>query len=182
MQLENTEWFNEVLTFWFDELSPKDWFMGSKELDANISERFGTTHKMLRESEKIPDPVTGRSTMAAVIVLDQFSRNMFRGDRQAFEYDGLALSLTKHAIATGLDKELQSEQRMFLQMPFMHSEKLEDQETALQLFTGKAHESAVDHHALIVQFGRFPHRNEVLGRQSTEEELSYLKDGKRFGQ
>ncbi len=182
MIANTSSWPSVVLKFWFEELSEKEWFMSSDTLDATISERFGAAHRELRESTVIPAPVNGKNALASVLVLDQFSRNMFRGTSNAFAYDELALKFSKQAMQFNLTNQLSEKQCVFLYMPFMHSEKLDDQQIALTLFSGKAKESAIKHCDLIKRFGRFPHRNEVLGRESTADELEYLKDGKRFGQ
>ena len=178
----DSDWPQHVLDFWFEELEEKDWFGSTDELDARITERFATLHSQLRVMSSIPKPVSPQSALASVIVLDQFSRNMFRGQSQAFEYDPLALSFTKQAMQQQLHKQLNDKQQWFLYMPFMHSENLDDQNAGLELFTDMAHKAAVEHRDIIAQFGRFPHRNAVLGRQSTDEEIEYLKNAKRFGQ
>ena len=131
------------------------------------------------------NPIDGETAplealQASIIVFDQFSRNMFRGTAKAFATDFLALNLARAAMKRGLDKALDEEQRLFLYLPFMHSETITDQELSLALFSGDRY--AIDHHAIILRFGRFPHRNKVLERESTQEELEYLQTAERFGQ
>lgn len=179
----DNQWCNEVLAFWFDELDVKDWFVSSAELDNTITERFQRIHGQLATKNDLAAEATPSQALASVIVLDQFSRNMYRGKAAAFAHDKQALSITKQAMARDMHSGFNKEQKQFLFMPFMHAENAQDQATSLTLFTelGLA-EHAEDHKIIIDQFGRFPHRNEVLGRQSTPEEILYLKDAKRFGQ
>ena len=176
------DWQTDVLKFWFEELNPKSWFICSDELDATIMKRFGDVHRKLRESNALEHPINAHSVLASVIVLDQFSRNMFRGTAEAFKYDELALSFAKQACKAGLDKTLEGNRLKFLCMPFSHSEDMQDQDIAVALLGGDANSSAVKHREIIRRFGRFPHRNEVLSRRSTAEERIYLEKAKRFGQ
>ena len=177
--MENSELkLGGVLDFWFGELSEKDWFSGSEALDATIIERFAEVHQAVAAGEYWMYRTTGESMLAEVIVLDQFSRQLFRGSAQAFAYDGLALALAQQAIATGHDTDLTDEETMFLYMPFMHSESKEIHSEALVLFESLGMEEALKyekiHKDIIDQFGRYPHRNKVLGRTSTPEEIEYL--------
>lgn len=181
--MDNENWPQAVLTFWFDELKKKDWFISTPEIDKTITDRFAALHTLLNNEKKLPDEPDQIRALASVIVLDQFPRNMYRGSEKAFASDALALHLTKQAITRKLDDGMNTDQKQFLYMPFMHSENLEDQQQSLALFTAlDLGKHAQDHLELIERFGRFPHRNELLGRQSTAEEIEYLKDGKRFGQ
>lgn len=168
---------NQVLLFWFDELSPDDWFRKSEKLDRVIAQRFGDVHQVL--SEEKPAPANASQALAQVIVLDQFSRNMFRDSPHAFAQDGLALELAEDAIAKAWDVELADDQRAFLYMPFMHSEDRKVHERALDLFAQLENSSYLlfeqKHKAIIDRFGRYPHRNEVLARASTEAELAFLQ-------
>lgn len=181
--MENKEWPQTVLAFWFEELTRKDWFMSTPELDKTITDRFTDLHATLCSLDNLPDDADQNQALATVIALDQFPRNMYRGSAKAFTSDPLSQRMTKQAIERQLDANMNTEQKQFLYMPLMHSEKLEDQQQGLILFTElDLTEPAVDHLELIQRFGRFPHRNEVLGRESTAEEIDYLKTGKRFGQ
>lgn len=181
--MNSDNWHHEVLHFWFEELSKKDWFMSSESLDNTIKNRFEPTHSQLSKLNDLPTISAGFQALASIIVLDQFSRNMYRGTADAFSSDPLALKFSKQAIERNLHSSMENEQKQFLFMPLMHSEKLEDQELSVSYFTelGLA-EHAIEHKALIVEFGRFPHRNVLLGRKSTVDELRYLETGKRFGQ
>jgi len=183
MNSANADWAQQVLNFWFEELTKKDWFVSSQKLDNAIGDRFGSTHTQVRAWSSLPLDADQHKALAAIIVLDQFSRNMFRGTKDAFSFDPLAQLLAKQAIARELDQMLTNDQKQFMYMPFMHSENLENQKTSVALFTPLGHaEHAEEHLAIIEQFDRFPHRNTVLERESTDQEIEYLKDAKRFGQ
>jgi uncharacterized protein (DUF924 family) len=170
----------QVLDFWFSELSEADWFAGSAELDTTISSRFAGIHAAVAAGEYWKYRTGGKSILAEVIVLDQFSRQMFRDTARAFVYDGQALTLAQQAVATGYDTQLSESERMFLYMPFMHSESQEIHHEAVRLFEslGKAEPLKYEkiHKAIIDQFGRYPHRNKTLGRTSTPEEIEYLEN------
>ncbi|UTF61641.1 DUF924 family protein [Gilvimarinus sp. DA14] len=169
----------EVLKFWFVELKPQDWFKKSDRLDRTISARFAELHSIVCENVAPSDKDTPRSLLAKVIVLDQFSRNMFRDTAKAFAYDDQALALAVFAVKRGWDNKLTAEERSFLYMPYMHSESPQVHKTALDLFArlGNAINLKFErqHKAIIDRFGRYPHRNQVLGRKSTAEELAFLQ-------
>ena len=183
MDSVGADWPDHVLTFWFEELTKKDWFISNEQLDKTIKDKFGPTHSHIKTWSSLPMDADERKALAAIIVLDQFSRNIFRGTKEAFEFDALALLIAKQAVAREYDQSLNDDKKQFMYMPFMHSENLEDQKTAVKYFTelGRA-EHAEEHLAIFEQFNRFPHRNDVLERESTDEEIAYLKDGRRFGQ
>lgn len=168
-----------VLAFWFDELTPEQRFAKDAAIDATIRRRFGGLHAAL--SQQVPDAWTAdpRALLAAVIVLDQFSRNLYRDDPRAFARDAVALDLARRAIERGDDRRMDPVERQFLYMPFMHSEHAGDQArcVALMRMTGNAEaiDFAEQHRAIIDRFGRFPHRNEVLGRTTTAEEAEFLE-------
>ena len=171
------DWVREVLDFWFGELGPKQWFAKSADLDARIRTRFAALHGQLLATQAAG--VDGlRATQAAVIVLDQFSRNIYRDQARAFAGDALARQLARAALDAGADTTLPPEQRMFLYLPFEHSEALADQELSLRLYARLGNEEwtryARAHHELIARFGRFPHRNAVLGRESTPAEIEAM--------
>ncbi len=181
--MSEERWHQEVITFWFEELEKKQWFVSSDALDEKIRLRFASTHKFVSAQTDLAEHAEPLEALAAVIVLDQFSRNMFRGTRDAFSSDALALLVARRAIERELQTSMTSEQKQFLYMPFMHSENLVDQQTCLTAFEalGLA-EHAIEHKDIIERFGRFPYRNAVLGRDSTKDELEWLDTGKRFGQ
>ena len=170
----------EVLKFWFDDLSPDDWFESDEAVDSHIRERFQELHETLREQVPETWRSSARGCLAAVIVLDQFSRNMYRGTSRAFAADGAALSLAKEALVRGFDRELSIDERKFLYMPFEHSENPAEQERSIELFGTLESELDLDyarrHKEIIDRFGRFPHRNAVLGRISTPEEIEFIKE------
>ena len=169
-----------VLAFWFGEAAPRQWFARDDAFDATIRERFGALHEGLAKgvpAQWLGDPA---SRLAAVIVLDQFSRNLHRGSPASYAQDEAALALARMAVARGDDGPLQPVERQFLYMPFMHSETLADQDECVRLMEGLGLEDALDaarrHRAIIARFGRFPHRNAVLGRETTPEEEAFLKE------
>lgn len=168
----------EVLKFWFDVLGPDGWFVKDAALDARITESFLTTYEDLSLRQADLHATTAHETLAQILVLDQFPRNMFRDTPRAFATDAVALRLSKEAIASRLDRILSPTERQFLYMPFQHSEDLEDQAQSVRLYEGLGLEGAISfarrHKDVIDQFGRFPHRNEILGRVSTPAEQAYL--------
>ncbi len=172
-------WQKQILGFWFDELEPKDWWKKNEALDTICRERFLTLWEEKQSGgtqEFVTDP---EKALAATILFDQFPRNMFRGSAKAFSTDNIAQNIASAAVEAGLDQELSKPQRPFLYMPFMHAEDIALQEKSLALFgkLGSNEKFARNHHEVIAKFGRFPHRNEILGRQSTPEELKAIADG-----
>lgn len=169
----------DVIQFWFEETEPKQRFMKDPEFDELIRSRFGEVHERARQGELYTWREHPLDALAEVIVLDQFSRNMFRDSAEAFAYDTLALVLAQEAVRRKLDAELDVHFRSFLYMPFMHSESAEIHEIALFLFGQEGLEEnynfEVRHKEIIDRFDRYPHRNEILGRESTPEELEFLQ-------
>lgn len=170
---------SDVLNFWFYELNSADWFNKSDELDNTIAKRFGDLHHAASRCELSHWRQDAEGRLAEVIVLDQFSRNIFRDDPQAFASDPLALALAQEAVAQGLDKSLTVQQRAFLYMPYMHSESLVIHAQAVTLFSQPGLEESLDfehkHKVIIERFGRYPHRNAVLKRKSTKAEREFLQ-------
>jgi uncharacterized protein (DUF924 family) len=170
----------DVLGFWFGELRPEQWFKKDAALDQEITRRFGDLHRTLARGVPADWLATARGALAAVIVLDQFPRNMFRGGAAAFATDGLALSVAEAAIARGLDARLGVAERKFLYLPFEHCEDAAAQARSVQLYEALGDKDALDyalrHKSIIDRFQRFPHRNAALGRTSTAEELAFLKE------
>lgn len=168
----------DVINFWFEEIEPKQRFKKDPEFDQLIVSRFGETHRQAAAGELYTWREHPLDALAEVIVLDQFSRNMFRDSAEAFAYDPLALVLAQEAVRRKLDAELEPRYKCFLYMPFMHSESREIHEIAMFLFDQPGLEDnfnyEVKHKEIIDRFGRYPHRNEVLGRESTAEELEFL--------
>ncbi|CAK9783615.1 DUF924-domain-containing protein [Cutaneotrichosporon oleaginosum] len=199
-------WVNDVLGLWYGVWGPKEWFMGGAPVDEKCREHLIDIWHCLSSAPAPPNPdpaniasycgatprecfTDGRAALAGVIVYDQAPRNMFRATPRAFETDAHALALSKYAVAKGLDTALKAEEKMFLYMPYMHSEALADQDAAVELFRrlggpmqAEADRFAVEHRDIIAKYGRFPHRNAVLGRQSTPEEIEFIKEHPGFGQ
>jgi uncharacterized protein (DUF924 family) len=181
----DADWATDVLSFWFEELRPEDWFEMNDAVDETIRTRFSKLHSALTEaapSMSFDDPNTA---LAAIIVLDQFSRNMFRGEPKAFATDSLALFIARQAIEREYDAAVPEQWRHFFYMPFMHSETVSDQEHCVALFAalpGDSVKYAIEHRDIIARFGRFPHRNKVLGRTATAAEQMFLAEHKGFGQ
>lgn len=169
------DWRSDVLKFWFG-LKPEQWWKTNVELDHRIKQNF---LKLWFEKRQLPsvsfltDPLTAA---AAVILFDQFPRNMFRGAAETYATDPLALAIAKGAVERKFDDELAPEERKFLYMPFQHSEDLDDQNWAVLLFTELGDQEQLGyskhHRAIIEKFGRFPHRNSVLGRASRPDEIA----------
>ncbi|MBL4671103.1 MAG: DUF924 domain-containing protein [Arenicella sp.] len=169
---------NEIIEFWFIEIDKVQRFKKDERFDELIRSRFSEIHTQASKCELFSWRSTALGCLAEVIVLDQFSRNMYRGKAESFVHDSLALSLAQSAISKGLDLELTSEQKSFLYMPFMHSESLIIHGQAMTLFTNLGIESnlnfEIKHKSIIERFGRYPHRNKILGRASSSEENSFL--------
>ena len=170
----------ELLAFW-REAGPERWFKSEPAFDGRVRERFLGVHEAaaagrLRDWER-----TAESALALVIALDQFPRNMFRGTARAFSTDALARAAARRAVKNGFDRTIPMPERNFLYLPFEHSEDLADQEFGRALFEAAGDPEAVRwsklHRDVIRRFGRFPHRNEILGRASTPEEIAYLEGG-----
>jgi len=168
----------DVIQFWFEEISPKQRFKKDEEFDALILERFKSVHKRASQGLLYTWRDHPLDALAEIIVLDQFSRNMYRDKPKAFAQDTLALVLAQEAIRRKLDTELDPGYKAFLYMPFMHSESAEIHEIAVFLFDQPGLEDnynfELKHKAIIDRFGRYPHRNEILKRKSTPEELEFL--------
>jgi len=182
----NADWGKDVLHFWYEELTPEDWYGGAADVDERIKARFGDLPGRLARQlppQVMTDPM---AALAAIIALDQFPRNIYRRKPEAFATDDLAASITRNALDKELDAGLPTAQRQFLYMPLMHSEVLADQERCVDLFKALGGEEgvkyAVEHRDIIARFGRFPHRNRVLERETTEEEAAFLETHDGYGQ
>ncbi len=174
-----------IFQFWFHEIAPAQWWKVDPAFDRLITDRFGEIHCQALRGELFEWRTDPKDRLAEVIVLDQFSRNIFRGSRRAFEADPLALVLAQEAVSLKEDTALPVEERAFLYMPYMHSESRCIHEVAERLFREGTSESSYNfelrHKAIIDRFGRYPHRNLVLGRESTPEETAFLAEpGSRF--
>ena len=171
---------SDLLHFWFTELTPQQHFAKDAALDESIRTRFGPTLEAAARCELFPWRATPEGRLAEILVLDQFSRNVYRDTARAFAQDALALALAQELVASGQDRSLPTAQRVFAYMPYMHSESAVIHEQALTLFAQPGMENNLDferrHKAIIDRFGRYPHRNAVLGRTSTPEELAFLSE------
>ncbi|WP_104202497.1 DUF924 family protein [Billgrantia saliphila] len=170
---------DEVIAFWFEELQPVHWFRKDAELDAHIRQRFGALHAAAAAGELWQWRDTPQGRLAEILVLDQFSRNLYRDDPRAFAQDPMALVLAQEAVALDIDREFGVLWRSFLYMPYMHSESLKVHDEALRLFDQPGLEENLRferlHRDILLRFGRYPHRNAILGRASTTEELAFLE-------
>ncbi|MBL4783689.1 MAG: DUF924 domain-containing protein [Porticoccaceae bacterium] len=169
----------QILKFWFEEINPSQWWSKDEQLDLLIADRFSCIHSKAAQCELFEWRDTAEGRLAEIIILDQFSRNMFRDSPLSFANDSLALALAQEAILFGTDKELNPVQRSALYLPFMHSESLKIHEAAMLLYKENGLQSnltfEIKHKEIIEKFGRYPHRNIALGRASTKEEIEFLK-------
>lgn len=169
----------QVLNFWFTEISPEMWFKKDDDFDRQILTRFGQVWRAASQGELAPWRQTAEGRLAEILVLDQFSRNLFRNSPRSFSCDGMALVLAQEAVNGGLCENLPDEQRAFLLLPFMHAESVLIHQQAVRLFSALSHgdwlEYELRHKAIIDRFGRYPHRNILLNRESTAEELRFLQ-------
>ena len=189
--------FNAILDFWFGELDPNGcadaehvqrWWKKDTAFDEHVRRHFASEHRAVSSGERDDWLSEPRGRLASIIVLDQFSRNMFRGTSQMFDYDVQARLIATTGIDLKFDSQLQTDERAFFYMPLMHSENIADQERSVALWTQCSDETsaelrervgntlgyAIQHRDIVARFGRFPHRNEILGRPSTEVELEFL--------
>jgi uncharacterized protein (DUF924 family) len=174
----------DVIDFWFSEASKARWFDSTPEYDRQVSERFESLWRQARDGQLADWERTAGGALALVILLDQFPLNMFRNRSESFSTEAQSREVSGRAIARGLDAGLTAEQKVFLYMPWMHSESLADQDYALELFAraglDENRQWAEHHRGIVARFGRFPHRNAILGRTSTPEEIEWLASPKGF--
>jgi len=170
---------DEVINFWFVDSSPEQWFKKDPAFDSLVAERFKSLHSVAMKCELYNWRDRPKGRLAEIIILDQFSRNIYRGRKEAFAGDPIALALSQEALHAGAHASLAAPEKAFLYMPFMHSEAAAIHEKAIQLFgeAGLERNLAFElrHKAIIDRFGRYPHRNDILGRVSTVEEIEFLK-------
>jgi uncharacterized protein (DUF924 family) len=173
-----------ILDFWYDESMRQCWFSSTPDLDALIHDRFEALWLHAATGELDGWKESAEGCLALVILLDQMPLNMFRGEAISFKTEQQAVSVCKHALAQGLDKRLPADRQAFLYMSLMHSENLNDQDLSVSLFEAAGLAAnlrfAMHHRELIRKFGRFPHRNRILGRASTPEEETYLASDGAF--
>jgi uncharacterized protein (DUF924 family) len=177
----------QILNFWFGDPSSSDygqpqphWFNSTPELDQNVRDTFGHSYEQASKGELDEFKKTPEGSLALILIFDQFSRNMFRGTPQVYAMDTQAVEIAKEAIQMGFDQELTDFQRKFIYMPFMHSEDLKEQNKSVELFESLGEEAtlkyALSHRDIVARFGRFPHRNGILNRESTPQEIAFLKE------
>lgn len=190
-------WFLDVETGRMDVPQSKRWFMGGQTLDDELTRQYSATLDAARNDQLGSWMDDAQGTLALIVLTDQFNRNIHRGTAEAFALDAIALQACNHALTHAFDQTLPVTQRVFCYMPLEHDETLESQERSIALFRALDQQAppelkdftegtlqyALEHQAIIEQFGRYPHRNAVLGRSSTQAELDWLeKENKRFGQ
>ena len=172
---------DDILTFWFDEAGPKRWFQQSDAFDAEVRMRFeNTVLSLAMDTAGWNESPNG--SLALIIALDQFPRNIYRGNKAAFAFDEKALAYARAMTDKGWDLKIEQSQRAFVYMPLMHAENIEAQNECVRLMDMRLDDAnnlhhAIEHRKVIERFGRFPHRNEILGRASTAEEIVFLKNG-----
>ncbi len=172
--------YQQIIDFWFKELSPQQWWVKSTELDDLIRQRFGDLHQQASQCELFEWRISAEGALAEIIILDQFSRNIYRDTPQAFSSDSMALTLAQQAVEKGFDQLLVEQQRGFMYLPYMHSESSIIHQEAVKLYSALGNQQNLDfelkHQVIIERFGRYPHRNELLNRSSTVEEIAFLQE------
>ncbi len=175
---------SEVLSFWYSDEMKKQWFSSIPELDTDIKQKFESLWEEAANHQLNSWMETAEGCLALCIVLDQFPLNMFRGEAKAFQTEQQAVAITKHAIERGFDNDIDDSKVSFLYMPLMHSENISDQNLSVDCFNRRKLDENVrfaEHHRGIVEeFGRFPHRNDILGRKNTQPEIEYLNSERAF--
>ena len=167
--------YQTVYDFWFNTLTAEQWFAVDHDVDDLISQKFKSTLEAAKAGELFEWRTSAQGALCEIIVLDQFSRNIYRGTPAAFNQDATALVLAQQAIEKGFDKQLNETEVGFLYLPYMHSESKIIHEIALSLYQNHpSYDFEVAHKNIIDQFGRYPHRNQILGRVSSEQELTFL--------
>ena len=173
-----------LLDFWFSEPMNKHWFSSTSEIDQEITSKYETIWEQASAGKLDHWKGSAEGCLALCIILDQLPLNMFRNTPKSFSTEQQAVEISKHAIAQGLDNEIGDEQISFLYMPLMHSENLDDQDLSVKKFAERGLENnlrfAEHHRSLVKKYGRFPHRNKILGRKSSQAEVEYLKSDKAF--
>ncbi len=178
----SSAWAKDIIHYWFDHLGPRHWFDANQDVDSEIAERFEPLWASLRHESHLfflSDPL---ESLGAILLFDQFPRNMFRGQIDGFVTDRLALKIADGAIEAGFDAAHPPEKRGFIYIPFMHSERMDDQDRSVILFDTLGRREQLDfaimHRDVIKRFGRFPHRNEILGRETSKDEVEFLSMGR----
>ena len=174
----------EILDFWFSDGVKSKWFNSTPELDGEIRLKYLNLWQQAKENELVQWQETAEGCLALAIILDQFPLNMFRGDKRSFETESMAIKVAKKAIKNNFDQSLEKSKRAFLYMPLMHSENIKDQDLSVDLFEKAGlmenWRFAKHHREIVKQFGRFPHRNVILQRESSQDEIDYLNSDSAF--
>lgn len=175
---------DDILNFWYTPPMSEHWFSSTAEIDESIRTQFAGIWEQAAQGKLDDWQDSAQGCLALCIILDQFPLNMFRGDAKSFSTEQQAVAVCKHAVNQGFDQQLAQERLMFLYMPLMHSEHMADQDESVRLFTAAGLERnaqfAEHHRGIVARYGRFPHRNKVLGRESSGEELEYLASDEAF--
>lgn len=173
-----------MVDFWFSEEASKHWFNSTREFDQQLLAEYGACWQQAKQGRLDQWEETAIGSLALVILLDQIPLNIFRGKPDSFSTEAQSILVSRAAIDRGFDTELTTGQKSFLYMPFMHSENRQDQTLALELFDQPGLEGNLrfskHHHDIVERFGRFPHRNEILGRESSQAEIEYLNSKQAF--
>lgn len=177
----------DIIQFWFKEHGAKDWFTGGEDFDKKIADKFTATHTAAHKGELFAWRTSPENRLAEIIVLDQFTRQLYRKDPRAFACDPIALTLAQEMVIRGDDMKLDEDWRTFAYMPYMHCESLVVHDEAMKLFGALPGENSLEyelkHRTMIEKFGRYPYRNQVLGRQNTPQEDEFLSaEHDSFGQ
>jgi len=171
--------YEQIIDFWFNELEPEQWWQKDEAFDLSVQKRFSSLHNQAKAGELFQWRETALGSLAEIIVLDQFSRNIYRDQPESFACDPMALSLAQATVLKGFDLELSQTERSFIYLPFMHSESPLIHEEAVKLYESLGNLDNLEfenkHKKIIDRFGRYPHRNDILGRKSTLEEIEFLK-------
>lgn len=173
-----------IIEYWYSNRIKKQWFNSTEKLDQEIKDNYEVVWKNAIRGEYNDWKESTEGCLALAIIFDQFPLNMFRGEMESFSTEGMAIRITKHAIEKGYDETINKDHVAFLYMPLMHSENLEDQELSVSLFKKAGlpdnEKFAMHHRDIVKQFGRFPHRNKILQRESSQDEIDYLNSDNAF--
>jgi uncharacterized protein (DUF924 family) len=176
--------YQDLINFWFSDQASQYWFNSTEVFDQQLIDSYTDTWRQAKQGELDDWQHTATGSLALVIVLDQFPLNMFRGTAESFSTEAQSRAVARSAIEEAYDQELAAHQKSFLYMPFMHSEDLNDQALSVELFSQPGLDNnlrfAKHHYEIVERFGRFPHRNKILGRESSEAEIEYLNSKQGF--
>ena len=176
--------YQELIDFWFSDEVSQYWFKSTRAFDQQLADSYADTWQRAKQGELDDWQQTATGSLALIILFDQLPLNMFRGTAKSFSTEAQSRDVARDAIDKGFDTQLAANQKSFMYMPFMHSEDLEDQALAIQLFSQPGLENnyrySKHHYGIVEQFGRFPHRNKILGRASSKAEIKYLNSKQGF--